>query len=148
MAPEVLNSETYPVSDVWSAGVMCYQLLCGYLPFDDRNNPSSPSLSLVWRSILTDEPSFSGSSWKNVTKEAVDFVKLLLEKDHAKRPSAKKALGHPWLQPNFHKNKMRPLDATVLQRIQVRYLLIRHRNWSSFNSLIPVLIPICRDLAK
>jgi hypothetical protein len=30
----------------------------GYLPFDDRRNPNSPALSLVWRAILTEEPSF------------------------------------------------------------------------------------------
>ena len=45
MAPETLSSQTYPASDVWAAGVMAYQLLCGYLPFDDARNPSAPALS-------------------------------------------------------------------------------------------------------
>lgn len=45
MAPETLSSETYPASDVWAAGVMAYQLLSGYLPFDDARNPTAPSLS-------------------------------------------------------------------------------------------------------
>lgn len=48
MAPEVLGSEVYPVSDVWAAGVMAYQLLSGYLPFDDKKNRSHASLSLIW----------------------------------------------------------------------------------------------------
>jgi serine/threonine protein kinase len=48
MAPEVLGSEVYPVSDVWSAGVMVYQLLSGYLPFDDKKNRNHASLSLIW----------------------------------------------------------------------------------------------------
>lgn len=48
MAPEVLSSEVYPESDVWAAGVMCYQLLSGFFPFDDKKNRRNPSLSLVW----------------------------------------------------------------------------------------------------
>jgi hypothetical protein len=27
---------------------MAYQLLSGYLPFDDKRNPEKPALSLVW----------------------------------------------------------------------------------------------------
>lgn len=48
MAPEVLNSKQMPASDVWSAGVMAYQLLSGYLPFNDHRNPDSPALSVIW----------------------------------------------------------------------------------------------------
>ena len=124
MAPEVLNSETYPASDVWSAGIMCYQLLSGFLPFDDTKNRSSPSLSLVWRAILTEEVSFSKSAWQNVSQVAKDFVKTLLNKDPLKRISAKQALDHPWLQSSFHKNNIRALDSTVVQRIQVRSIQI------------------------
>ena len=47
MAPENLSSEFYPASDIWSAGVMTYQLLSGYLPFDDRRNRGNPALSQV-----------------------------------------------------------------------------------------------------
>jgi len=48
MAPEALASQYFPASDVWSAGVMAHQMLCGRLPFDDKHNPSRPSLSAVW----------------------------------------------------------------------------------------------------
>lgn len=48
MAPEVLSSQVVPASDVWSAGVMAFQLLTGRLPFDDLKNPNAPALSLVW----------------------------------------------------------------------------------------------------
>lgn len=118
MAPEVLSSQNYPASDIWSAGVMCYQLLSGYLPFDDFRNPNSPALSVVWKSILTDEPSFKRSTWAEVSEEAKDFVRVLLNKDHSARPSAKDAFRHPWLQSAFHAGRPRPLSATVVQRIQ------------------------------
>ena len=44
----MLSSEVYPVSDVWSAGVMAYQLLSGHLPFDDHRHPRNAALSLIW----------------------------------------------------------------------------------------------------
>lgn len=48
MAPEVLSSTVTPASDLWSAGVMAYQLLSGRLPFNDRRSPSSPSITVIW----------------------------------------------------------------------------------------------------
>lgn len=48
MAPEVLSSEVLPASDIWSAGVMAYQLLTGQFPFDDKQNPFKPSVAKIW----------------------------------------------------------------------------------------------------
>ena len=48
MAPEVLSSQVLPASDVWSAGVMAYQLLTGQFPFDDKSNPFKPSVAKIW----------------------------------------------------------------------------------------------------
>ncbi len=48
MAPEVLSCEVVPASDVWAAGVMAYQLLCGSLPFNDHAHPEEPALSIIW----------------------------------------------------------------------------------------------------
>ncbi len=39
---------------------MAYQLLSGALPFNDWKNPRNPALSMVWRSILTDEAKMAG----------------------------------------------------------------------------------------
>ena len=121
MAPEVISeSETHPTSDVWSAGVMCYQLLSGKLPFDDAQNRREPALSLVWRSILTDEVSFKRREWETVSKEAKAFVTRLLNKDPKQRPTAREALKDPWLLSTFHagREEMGPLDSTVVQRLQ------------------------------
>jgi calcium-dependent protein kinase len=106
MAPENLSSEFFPASDLWSAGVMAYQLLSGYLPFDDRRNRSNPALSQVpllsstmamlpngrarpghrlctlqvWKAILTEEPDFSISALRDISQQAKDFMALLLNK--------------------------------------------------------------------
>jgi tetratricopeptide (TPR) repeat protein len=38
-APEVYNGETSRRSDIWSVGVIFYQLLCGQLPFEGKTYP-------------------------------------------------------------------------------------------------------------
>jgi serine/threonine protein kinase len=37
-APEIYNGETSKRSDIWSVGVIFYQLLCGQLPFEGKNH--------------------------------------------------------------------------------------------------------------
>ncbi|GAB4814982.1 hypothetical protein N2152v2_002028 [Parachlorella kessleri] len=120
MSPESLQSKVYPASDVWSAGVMVHQLLTGRFPFDDRMTPHNPSLSRVWKSILTEEVNFSRSYWEGISEDAKDFVGQLLHKDPAKRPTAKEALKHPWLQGpgSIERMQGRPLSLAVVQRIQ------------------------------
>ncbi len=59
---------------------MAYQLLSGYLPFDDHKNREQPALSKVWKAILTEQVSFKSSAWHGVPEEAKQFVKLLLNK--------------------------------------------------------------------
>jgi len=80
MAPEALSSAVEPVSDVWSAGVMAYQLISGRFPFDDWSHPDAPALSLVWRSILTEQPKFGGGSWGGISEAAKDFCRAILNK--------------------------------------------------------------------
>jgi len=119
MAPEMLSSEVYPVSDVWAAGVMCYQLLSGKFPFDDWKNLRSPALSQLWKSILADEPKFSGAAWAEVSDDAKDFIRLLLTKDPKQRPTAKQALEHHWVQGRVaQRREGKPLASTIVQRLQ------------------------------
>ncbi|GFR39841.1 hypothetical protein Agub_g336 [Astrephomene gubernaculifera] len=119
MAPEQLSGKTEPASDIWSAGVMAHQLLCGNVPFDDVRNPRAPALSLVWRAILTEEPRFTQRSWSGISELAKDFVRSLLRKDPKDRPTAKQALAHPWLQgKSDQRNQGAPLARTVVQRLQ------------------------------
>lgn len=97
MAPESLSHKITPKSDVWSMGVMAYQLLTGRMPFNDRKNPRSPSVSLIWKSILEEEPSWDSKYWGQVSPDAKDFVKACLQKSVEARPSVMECLAHPWL---------------------------------------------------
>eukprot|EP00878_Enallax_costatus_P003362 GHUV01003571.1.p1 GENE.GHUV01003571.1~~GHUV01003571.1.p1 ORF type:complete len:609 (+),score=221.69 GHUV01003571.1:1048-2874(+) len=119
MAPEVLSSNVTPASDMWSAGVMAFQLLTGRLPFDDHRNPFAPSISAVWRSVLCDQVDYNMPWWRGISDEGKDFVDSLLQRDPDKRPSAKEALKHPWLQGNSSERSIgKQLDVSVVARIQ------------------------------
>ena len=41
-APEILQGKKYKgvEVDIWSSGIILYAMLCGYLPFEDKNNPN------------------------------------------------------------------------------------------------------------
>ena len=63
---------------------------------------------------------FKRSAWDGISQEARDFVGALLQKDPAKRPTAKQALKHPWLKGSVaERSAGRPLSLAVVQRIQV-----------------------------
>lgn len=97
MSPESLSHKITPKSDVWSMGVMAYQLLTGRMPFNDWKNPRTPSVSMIWRSILDEEPSWSPKYWGHISPQAQDFVKACLQKSLDARPSVMECLSHPWL---------------------------------------------------
>lgn len=97
MAPETLQSRLGPKSDVWSSGVMAHQILTGRLPFEDRDHVHHPTARGVWRSILKDEPVWTGPRWDGISLGAIDFCRACLAKDMVARPTAAEALGHAWL---------------------------------------------------
>ena len=102
MAPQVLQGVYDAKCDMWSMGVVTYNLLSGYKPF------WGPPRAMPWperRKIMIDRimrcqyMKMQGPSWSKISQEAKDFCASLLKLDLADRPSAQKALDEsPWLQ--------------------------------------------------
>ncbi|KAF9667275.1 hypothetical protein SADUNF_Sadunf15G0005500 [Salix dunnii] len=109
VAPEVLRRSYNLEADMWSIGVISYILLCGSRPFWARTE------SGIFRSVLRSDPNFDDSPWPNVSPEAKDFVKRLLNKDHRKRMTAAQALSHPWLR---DLNQAMPLDIFIFKMVK------------------------------
>ncbi|KAH7408351.1 Ca/Cm-dependent protein kinase A [Phaeosphaeria sp. MPI-PUGE-AT-0046c] len=91
-APEVMLKKGHgkPV-DMWSMGVITYTLLCGYSPFRSEN------LADLIEECKNGRVIFHERYWKEVSKEAKEFITLLLTPDPNKRPSSGDALKHVWL---------------------------------------------------
>ena len=119
MAPEVLQQAYSFPADVWSAGVMMYQLITGKFPFWDAVKDCS--LQEVWTAILTQKVNFGRPELREVSTAARGLLMSLLERDPARRITAAKALEHPWLMETLAgggRGAPRPLRASVVQRLQ------------------------------
>ncbi|KAK8155513.1 calcium/calmodulin-dependent protein kinase-like protein [Phyllosticta citribraziliensis] len=92
-APEVMMKKGHgkPV-DMWSLGVITYTLLCGYSPF------RSESLADLIEECKSGRVIFHERYWKDVSKDAKDFINSLLQPDPSKRSTSEEALAHTWLK--------------------------------------------------
>jgi calcium/calmodulin-dependent protein kinase I len=68
--------------DMWSMGVITYTLLCGYSPFRSEN------LADLIEECKNGRVIFHERYWKDVSKEAKEFITQLLQPDPAKRPTS------------------------------------------------------------
>jgi serine/threonine protein kinase/tetratricopeptide (TPR) repeat protein len=82
MSPEQAMGEAIDFkSDLFSFGILAYQLLCGAHPFGDTNN----KLQLMQR-IISHPPTTPSKHNPNLPAEINDLLGQLLSKDPAKRP--------------------------------------------------------------
>lgn len=106
-APEVIGieKEFSLAVDMWSVGVILYQLLCGRLPFEDVSKRS------LKEKIASGKFKFSGQEWHEVSRGAKQFISALLHPDPGVRMTVGEALTHPWMtQPLENDNWL--LDAS------------------------------------
>ncbi|CAD8079716.1 unnamed protein product [Paramecium primaurelia] len=92
IAPEVLKKKYDEKCDLWSCGVILYILLCGYPPFDGKTEDK------IMEKVSKGVYSFDSQEWEDVSKEAKDFIRKLLQLDPSKRLSAHQALSDPWIK--------------------------------------------------
>jgi calcium-dependent protein kinase len=75
---------------------------------------------LCRQSILCDRVDLKKSYWEGISEEGKQFVAMLLEKDPAKRPTAKQALKSAWLEGHSgERSSGKQLSFNVVQRLQV-----------------------------
>ncbi|CAD8191316.1 unnamed protein product [Paramecium pentaurelia] len=92
MAPEMLNKQPHDFSlDVWSLGILLYELLHGYAPFRGRNNEE------LCNKIKSGQPiNFSPT----LSHEVITLIKGILKYIPSERLTMEQIFDHPWMLKN------------------------------------------------
>lgn len=96
VAPEIINGSYDEKSDIWALGVIAYLTLSGVTPFGGLDGEN---LLLVKQNIMRAKLEFEPADiWENISSDAINFVKRLLQPKPENRPTAKQAQKDPWIQ--------------------------------------------------
>jgi len=108
-APEIINGDYSHAADMWSVGVIAYVMIFGFPPFyvDPNKYYGVKETKEIYKLILKGfDPQvkkgygawFPRALSNKLSKNGMDFMSHLMEKDVANRLTAKEALQHPWLK--------------------------------------------------
>ncbi|KAJ3449914.1 protein kinase [Anaeramoeba flamelloides] len=103
VAPEILKGKGYDgkKTDIWSCGVILYGLLCGQLPFNNKNNDKL--LSSVRRGKYKIP--------KDLSENEKHLLKKLLTVDPKHRIKIKEIKRHPYFTSNFPTSYIPPMPS-------------------------------------
>jgi len=76
---------------MWSAGVVLYTMLCGYQPFQGED------IEELTEQIQNGQYEFHADPWDNISQQAKDLIKCLMDVNPKTRYSPFQALMHPWI---------------------------------------------------
>ena len=97
MAPEMVNDELYDTGiDIWSLGVLLYEMIHGYSPFRAHNNQAQDPKSAqveIFLNIKNNKYTID----KQISEECTDLIAKLLTTDTKKRIKIGDIFTHPWV---------------------------------------------------
>ena len=102
VAPEVLTGWGYSFAvDWWSLGILTYEMVVGFPPFQPFYKDNELSQSKMYRVVLTKQITFSDDLAEELSQDCMDFIKRMLDKNPETRlggmNGSDEVLDHPWL---------------------------------------------------
>ena len=97
LAPEmIVESGHNEKLDVWTLGILMYELIIGYAPFTPKKKLKDKRevQKQLEKNILKDGIDFP----EFISSDAKDLISLLLQKKPKHRPSCRRAMAHRWFR--------------------------------------------------
>jgi serine/threonine protein kinase len=86
-APEMVKGNPYtPAADIWSAGILLFAIVAGYLPYDDDN------IQRLLQKIVYTEVRYPAF----MTPQLIDLLQKMICKDPQRRITLEMIKHHPW----------------------------------------------------
>ena len=108
MAPEMIDGNGTYVSDIWSVGVIVYQMLTGKLPFE--SDEAEDNNKLLYERIKNEKYNLDYLKDVECSDDVKDFIDKTLEKNIKLRLTVDQALNHPWIK----KYRVNSLDPSLI----------------------------------
>lgn len=112
MAPEVFQKKYTQSCDVWSVGVMMYELLCGYMPYKGKDDKE------LAVNIQQGSCSFGTSEWSDASQSALSFVAACLKKNPLARQTPQQALHHEFMETKLPKLAPPTVDDHMFEKLR------------------------------
>jgi len=104
MAPEVFRQKMTVKIDVWSAGVILFNMCTGDFPFIATWPPPAGKDAAWWHEAtikkISNEKMKDHPGLQRVSAMCRDLLMKMLDKDDSRRPYAAQCLEHPWFRQN------------------------------------------------
>ena len=94
LAPENFKDICTFASDIWSCGVIFHLLLLGFPPFNGKTQEE------ILEKVKGGKIDYENEAFKEISEDAKNLLKNLLEYDSNKRISAEQALAHKYFNEN------------------------------------------------
>ena len=130
MAPElVLNKKYSEKVDVWSLGVITYQLLSGRTPFD------ASKIKKINYNIIHKEIKFPEKQWAGISEHAKNFIMLCLDRNQNTRPSIAELFDHPWI------SEQQPEENNDQEvRLNIQKNIVAYNQLTNFQKIVLSLV--------
>lgn len=118
MAPEIFLRDYSAEADLWSLGVMLYQLLSRRFPFwETEGGCKATSIEEVQKAVLDNDIQYNYGAWLQCSDEGLDFIQRCLERDFQSRITVAQALEHPWIV--RHQEKTAPCRNNIVPSLSL-----------------------------